>query len=145
MSSPKEERELVRYHAENGVAVLTLSDPPPNTYSYEMMQQLDRAVLQARMDDAVQVIVITGDGEKFFCAGADIQMLATVTPSFKYYFCLHANETLNRPMPWILCWNVPVSLESGSSFHGDVPPWISAMPWSSPEVSPRATRHEAVR
>ena len=96
MSSPKEERELVRYYAENGVAVLTLSDPPPNTYSYEMMQQLDRAVLQARMDDAVQVIVITGDGEKFFCAGADIQMLATVTPSFKYYFCLHANETLNR-------------------------------------------------
>src|SRR5262249_5742680 len=26
----------------------------------------------------------------------DIQMLANVTPAFKYYFCLHANETLNR-------------------------------------------------
>src|SRR5947208_578148 len=61
-----------------------------------MMQQLDRAILNARMDDAVQVIVITGKGEKFFCAGADIQMLADVTPAFKYYFCLHANETLNR-------------------------------------------------
>ena len=61
-----------------------------------MMQQLDRAMLDARMDDAVQVIVITGAGEKFFCAGADIRMLAGVTPSFKYYFCLHANETLLR-------------------------------------------------
>jgi enoyl-CoA hydratase/carnithine racemase len=61
-----------------------------------MMQQLDRAILEARMDDAVQVIVITGKGEKFFCAGADIRMLADVTPSFKYYFCLHANETLSR-------------------------------------------------
>jgi enoyl-CoA hydratase/carnithine racemase len=61
-----------------------------------MMQQLDRAVLTARMDETVQVIVITGQGDKFFCAGADIQMLANVTPSFKYYFCLHANETLNR-------------------------------------------------
>ena len=60
------------------------------------MQQLDHAVLTARMDEAVQVIVITGQGDKFFCAGADIQMLANVTPSFKYYFCLHANETLNR-------------------------------------------------
>ena len=60
------------------------------------MQQLDRAILDARMDDAVQVIVITGKGEKFFCAGADIQMLANVTPTFKYYFCLHANETFNR-------------------------------------------------
>src|SRR5204862_1582434 len=57
---------------------------------------LDRAILNARMDDAVQVIVITGNGEKFFCAGADIKMLASVTPRFKYYFCLHANETLNR-------------------------------------------------
>jgi enoyl-CoA hydratase/carnithine racemase len=48
------------------------------------------------MDEAVQVIVITGSGEKFFCAGANIQMLSDVTPEFKYYFCLHANETLAR-------------------------------------------------
>jgi enoyl-CoA hydratase/carnithine racemase len=84
------------YDVREGVALITLNDPPANTYSYEMMQQLDRAILDARMDDAVQVIVITGKGEKFFCAGADIRMLADVTPSFKYYFCLHANETLSR-------------------------------------------------
>src|SRR5918995_2190512 len=84
------------YEAHDGIATITLNDPPANTYSYEMMQQLDRAILDARMDDSVQVIVITGKGEKFFCAGADIQMLANVTPAFKYYFCLHANETLNR-------------------------------------------------
>src|SRR5712671_6355552 len=86
----------VQYETADGICVLTLNDPPANTYSYEMMQDLDRAVLMARMDDAVQVIVITGSGEKFFCAGADIQMLANVTPTFKYYFCLHANETLSR-------------------------------------------------
>jgi enoyl-CoA hydratase/carnithine racemase len=84
------------YETRDGVAIITLNDPPANTYSYEMMQQLDRAILDARMDEEVQVIVITGKGEKFFCAGADIQMLAGVTPTFKYYFCLHANETLNR-------------------------------------------------
>ena len=86
----------LNYQTKDGVALITLNDPPANTYSYEMMQQLDRAILNARMDDAVQVIVITGAGEKFFCAGADIRMLAGVTPSFKYYFCLHANETLLR-------------------------------------------------
>jgi enoyl-CoA hydratase/carnithine racemase len=48
------------------------------------------------MDEAVQVIVITGNGEKFFSAGANINMLANVTPTFKYFFCLHANETLSR-------------------------------------------------
>ncbi len=87
---------LVEYIVENGVAVLTLNDPPANTYTYEMMQELERAILTARMDESTQVIVITGKGEKFFCAGANIQMLANVTPTFKYYFCLHANETLSR-------------------------------------------------
>jgi enoyl-CoA hydratase/carnithine racemase len=88
--------ELVRYEVKDGVAVLTLNDPPANTYSYEMMQQLDRAILAARMDEGAHVILITGQGEKFFCAGADIKMLSEVTPAFKYYFCLHANETLSR-------------------------------------------------
>jgi len=44
----------------------------------------------------VHVIVIRGGGEKFFSAGASIPMLAKVDPQFKYYFCLHANETLSR-------------------------------------------------
>jgi enoyl-CoA hydratase/carnithine racemase len=89
-------RALVRYEAAEGVAVLTLDDPPANTYTYEMMRQLDAAVLRARMDEGVHVIVITGAGEKFFCAGANISMLTEMTPTFKYYFCLHANETLSR-------------------------------------------------
>ena len=93
--APEADR-LVQYDADNGVALLTLNDPPANTYTYEMMQELERAILVARMDESVQVIVITGKGEKFFCAGANIQMLANVTPTFKYYFCLHANETLSR-------------------------------------------------
>ncbi|HJY28178.1 MAG TPA: enoyl-CoA hydratase-related protein [Pyrinomonadaceae bacterium] len=88
--------EKLDFEVRDGIAVITLNDPPANTYSYEMMQELDRAILDARMDESVQVIVITGEGEKFFCAGADIQMLASVTPAYKYYFCLHANETLNR-------------------------------------------------
>jgi enoyl-CoA hydratase/carnithine racemase len=89
-------RVLVDYCVDRGVAVLALNDPPANTYSYEMMQQLDARILEARMDENVQVIVITGSGEKFFCAGANIQMLGNVTAEFKYYFCLHANETLSR-------------------------------------------------
>lgn len=88
--------KLVQYRVENGVAVLTLNDPPANTYSYEMMQELDRSILAARMDEAANVIVIRGSGEKFFCAGANIRMLSEVTPTFKYFFCLHANETLSR-------------------------------------------------
>ncbi|HWE26582.1 MAG TPA: enoyl-CoA hydratase/isomerase family protein [Polyangia bacterium] len=88
--------EKVLYSVDGGVATLTLRDPPVNTYSYEMMQELDAAILRARMDESAHVLVVRGDGDKFFCAGADIHMLATATPSFKYNFCLHANETLSR-------------------------------------------------
>src|ERR1041384_1995389 len=89
-------RDLVEYQVDRSIGLITLNDPPANTYSYKMMQQLDARILEARMDESVQVIVITGAGEKFFCAGANIAMLGEVTPTFKYYFCLHANETLNR-------------------------------------------------
>jgi enoyl-CoA hydratase len=91
-----DERTLVSYSVDGGVAVLELTDPPANTYTHEMMKQLDECILRARFDDAVHVIVLRGAGEKFFCAGANIKMLSSVTPRFKYFFCLHANETLNR-------------------------------------------------
>lgn len=87
---------LVEYRVEGGLAIMELSDPPANTYTYEMMRQLDEAILQARMDDDVWVMVLRGKGNKFFSAGANIKMLSEVTPRFKYFFCLHANETLNR-------------------------------------------------
>jgi enoyl-CoA hydratase len=87
---------LVTSKIDGGVALLTLRNPKANTYSYEMMRELDAAVLDARMNDQVQALVITGDGDKFFCAGADIAKLQAASPEFKYYFCLHANETLNR-------------------------------------------------
>jgi enoyl-CoA hydratase len=89
-------KALIRYHVEDGLAIIALDDPPANTYTHEMMRQLDDAILQARFDDNVHVIVLRGHGEKFFSAGANISMLNSVTPRFKYYFCLHANETLNR-------------------------------------------------
>ncbi|HVL69493.1 MAG TPA: enoyl-CoA hydratase/isomerase family protein [Vicinamibacterales bacterium] len=80
----------------DGVTTIELNDPPANTYSYEMMLEIDSAVLAARMDPNVHVIVLRGAGEKFFCAGANINMLKEADSEFKYYFCLHANETLNR-------------------------------------------------
>ena len=87
---------LVRSEKHGNVLRILLQAPPANCYSYEMMSQLDAIVLQARFDPEVEVIVLTGSGDKFFCAGADIGMLKEADPVFKYQFCLHANETLLR-------------------------------------------------
>jgi enoyl-CoA hydratase/carnithine racemase len=90
------EKTLVNYSVAEGLGIIELTNPPANTYSYEMMSQLDAAILQARFDESVHVILVRGAGDKFFSAGAEISMLNSVTPTFKYYFCLHANETLTR-------------------------------------------------
>src|SRR2546421_10833173 len=87
---------LVNTSKDDGVMVLELKNPPANTYSYEMMRELDAHILDARMDESVHVLLLSGAGEKFFCAGADIVMLEKANPYFKYNFCLHANETLCR-------------------------------------------------
>ena len=87
--------QLVEYRETHGLAIIELNHSPA-TYSYEMMRELDEAILTARMDEAVHVLIMRGKGEKFFSAGAGIKMLASAGPCFKYYFCLHANETLMR-------------------------------------------------
>jgi enoyl-CoA hydratase len=90
------ENKLVNYSVDNGIALIELNDPPANTYTYEMMRDLDDAILEARLDEETHVIVIRGAGEKFFCAGANIKMLLGATAEFRYFFSLHGNETLMR-------------------------------------------------
>ena len=87
---------LVDYHAENRIGILELNNPPVNSYSYESLQQLDAAICQARLDDEVDVLILRGKGDKFFSAGADINMLAGKSTAFRYYFALFGQEVLLR-------------------------------------------------
>src|SRR5881398_265210 len=91
-----QEQKLVDYRVEDGIAFIELDNPPANTYTYDLMQQLDQAIMQARFDDDVYVLVLSGHGDRFFSAGANIGMMQRVTPRFLYYFSLYANETLSR-------------------------------------------------
>jgi enoyl-CoA hydratase len=88
--------DLVTVEVKDHVAWIEMRDPPANTYTYEMLRELDDAILKVRFDTDIHVAVLTGAGDKFFSAGANIKMLNSVTPAFKYNFCLHANETLNK-------------------------------------------------
>lgn len=96
MEQPRTQKQLVDYRTDGGVAIVELRDPPANAYSLEMVRQLDEAIVRARFDDAVYVIVLRGGGERFFSAGADIRMMRRETPRFLYHFSLYANEALLR-------------------------------------------------
>ena len=50
---------LVGYATEKGVALLTLTDPPVNAYSYEMFKELDANILEARFDDDVPLPLLS--------------------------------------------------------------------------------------
>jgi enoyl-CoA hydratase/carnithine racemase len=88
--------KMVESRVENGLAILELNRPPVNSYTHELLRELDEAVLQARFDDEVHALVITGKVEKFFSAGADINMLANKPLSYKNNFALHGHEVLMR-------------------------------------------------
>ena len=86
-----------------------------------MMRALDDAILKARFDPDVHVLVLTGSGERFFCAGADIRMLdgTAVLPGAAWPEIAHealmasgakqglhlTDLTVFRPLPgWPLPW-----------------------------------------
>jgi enoyl-CoA hydratase/carnithine racemase len=87
---------LIEYRAENGIAVLEFNNPPANAYTLESLKELDAAIVKARFDSAVHVIVLRGAGEKFFSAGADINMLSKESNEFRNHFALFGHETLSR-------------------------------------------------
>jgi enoyl-CoA hydratase/carnithine racemase len=67
----------VSYHTliltrEERFAVITLNRPPANAISEELMRDLDAALDELAPDEDVRAIIITGAGERIFCAGADL-------------------------------------------------------------------------
>lgn len=88
--------KTLEYRVDNGVALLEINRPPVNSYTHELLRELDEALLRARFDEAVHVLVLTGKVEKFFSAGADINMLANQTLAYKCNFALHGHEVLLR-------------------------------------------------
>ncbi|HET7501537.1 MAG TPA: 3-hydroxyacyl-CoA dehydrogenase NAD-binding domain-containing protein [Kofleriaceae bacterium] len=62
---------LVQTQLQDGVAVLTIDNPPVNALSRELWAAIDESIGRAAADPAVQAIVLTG-GRSIFLAGADI-------------------------------------------------------------------------
>src|SRR5215470_16296780 len=57
----------------DGVALVTLNNPPLNLVTLELTRQLNDLVSRLAADPAVRVMVLTGAGTKAFCAGSDIK------------------------------------------------------------------------
>lgn len=73
--------DSVLYQQTAGIAWLTLNRPAAlNALNREMLQQLAMRLTQIQADEALKAVIITGSGEKAFCAGADIAYLHQASP-----------------------------------------------------------------
>jgi enoyl-CoA hydratase/carnithine racemase len=87
---------LIDYRLQDGMAIIEINNPPANAYTLESLKQLDEAIVRARFDSNVHVLVLRGAGDKFFSAGADINMLSRESTEFRNQFALFGHETLAR-------------------------------------------------
>src|SRR5690348_11019566 len=82
-----------QYEVQDGIATITLNRPDRmNAFTYGMMQELLTVFDHTDADDQVRAVIVTGAGERAFCAGAD---LGTGSKAFDY---ANRNDQGVRPM-----------------------------------------------
>jgi enoyl-CoA hydratase len=79
--------EQLLYDVSDGVATVTLNRPDQrNALSGELLAELVDAILRVRDDDEVRAVVLTGAGDKVFCAGADLGGFAADVPLVQKHY-----------------------------------------------------------
>ncbi|HEX5609473.1 MAG TPA: enoyl-CoA hydratase-related protein [Solirubrobacterales bacterium] len=92
--------EKVAYEVVDGVATVTLNDPEKrNMLSGQMLAELVDAVKRVRDDEAARALVLTGAGDKAFCAGADLGGFAADVPLIQKHFASDLFLEFFRLMP----------------------------------------------
>ena len=93
-------REHVLYEARDGIATMTLNDPEKrNMLSAAMLSELVSATKRARDDEAVRAVVLTGAGDRAFCAGADLGGFAAEAPLVQKHYASDLFLEFFRLMP----------------------------------------------
>ena len=64
--------ETLALEREERCAVITLNRPPANAISEQLVRDLAAALSSVESDDGVRAVIITGSGDRIFCAGADL-------------------------------------------------------------------------
>jgi enoyl-CoA hydratase len=89
--------ELVKYKKEGQIVTIMLANPPVNAVSTRVLNALNAAFDRAEAEDDARVIIFGGEGEKAFCAGADIREEQDLRdPETAREFRTLGRNTLNR-------------------------------------------------
>ena len=101
--------QSVKSTHEDGVALVTLDNPPLNLVTLEMTRGLDALLSRLAADPAVRVMVLTGSGSRAFCAGSDIKEFLEVADAVVPKKLARENAAYSRvaefPKPTIAALN----------------------------------------
>jgi len=67
---------MIRHEVQGHTAFITIDNPPANTWTPESLREMESLIAKLNEDRGVYAAVLTGAGEKFFSAGADLKSFA---------------------------------------------------------------------
>lgn len=104
--------ENLQLETSEGITTIVIDRPPGNTLSLAMLSNLTTVFSELETDHAIRAVIVTGAGDRFFCAGADIRELRSIDAEdfaergqvlFRYI------ETLSKPV---------IAVVNGAAFGG---------------------------
>ena len=129
--------ELVSYQVDDGIAVLTVNNPPVNAINFAMAEGIDDGIRSAGADDSVVGIVLIGQGRTFI-AGADIKdfdeppggekksrsnphaLLKNIEDSPKPIVCAIHGTALGGGLEYAMACHARIALDSAKVGHPEV-------------------------
>lgn len=73
--------QFVKMNVDQGIALVTIAHPPVNSLSPQVVRELDLIFRSVSENNQIRVLVLTGEGEKIFVAGADIKSMQAMNPT----------------------------------------------------------------
>jgi len=156
--------EDVIYEAEEGIAIITINRPDRhNAFRSETLDELTAAFEMAEEDTAVGVIILTGAGDRAFCAGGDISEMGELDPTVGRAFlgkCLRLSTTLRSlSKPIIAAVNgyclgggheinamCDLTIASEKAVFGQTGPSVGSAPiWGGTQMLPRLVGEKKAR
>lgn len=89
--------KYIQLESQGEIAILRINRPEAlNAMNIEVISELSQTIDKVGADESIKVIIITGAGEKSFCAGADISYMVDIDPITAEKYASSAQSVLNK-------------------------------------------------